>query len=1390
MNLRNANEYNIGLDIGTGSVGWSVTDDEGNLLHFKGQPTWGSRIFPNAKPASMARGYRGLRRRYTRRRWRLDLLESLFSQAVEEVDPSFFTRLRQTRLLKEDRSSEFQDLAGMLFADADFSERDYYKRFPTIYHLRQWLMETDEKADIRLIYLAFHNIVKHRGNFLQQENTGLTSENSNVNRAVESFCFELQNYCDDLDIACAVQESTGKIIEILSDTTSARSHLQEQIAPLFGIGAGENLDKMGAKKMAKACAGALVGLKAEMASIFFPEGDAPEGVATNIYLSNDEQVEVFREYCPDGGTPLFEAMLAVYSSFVLQEILSSAPGMSVSANKVADYKKYGEDLRLLKSLVRKYAPDKYDEFFRGAFCAPTTLHPQKNVYDKYGKDAIKGYTRYNEVRKTRYKDFRKEVESLFEGTEALRDESYIRMMEGFAEDKEKFLRRLKTSDNGTIPFQLHLEEMRAIIDNQAVHYPFLRQDRAKFESLVAFRIPYYVGPLTQKNARKTKSGENRFAWAVRLEGQDEARVYPWNWEEVIDKDGSATAFIQRMTSDCTYLRGEPVLPKCSLLYEEYCVLSELNGVKLSQDGDREYRLDYRDRAEAVEQLFRRGRVTYKKMEDWLRKRGMSNPHLSGAQGEIGFESRMGSYLFFKDVLDVDEIPFTDYPMVEEIILWSTLFEDRSIFRDKLIRNYGDRLDKEQIKKIVRKRFTGWGKLSRKLLCELKAETDGGPRSIMDILREGNPNSDKPSRALVFMEILRDDELGFEKLIDACNSERLDGAGLAIEDLPGSPALRRGINQALAIVDEIARIAGHAPKNIFLEVARDEDDRQKGQRTRSRYKVLEEAMEALEHEAPDLWDGNVAKELAERAKANASLDEKLTLYFMQGGKSLYSGAPLDLHRLSEYQVDHIIPQTYVKDDSFENKALVLASENQGKSDQLLLDASVRRKMGPYWRALHSAKLIGDKKYRNLMREHISEQQMKGFIARQLVETSQILKVVQGVLGEIYPEARVVPVKAALSSELRSKLGLVKCREANDFHHAHDALLASELGRFILKRHAGMYENPIGYTHVMRAYVKNESDQAKRGNAPGTASFVVSSFMRSGFDEETGELFKDDWSASREIGRLKQYFNYRQCFISRMPEETSGSFWDETVYSPRDAGKTMTLPLKKNLDPQKYGSYSREQFAYFFIYEAWKKKKPVLEFAPVPVSVASEVTQSPGALVEYGRRLASEKGLEFVSITRAKIYKYQLMEFEGSRLFLTGKEEARNAVQLAFDLNEMAAYKALVEGYPISSGEADGLFEVILQSLERYSPKLFSCLGIAEWRARFTELDSDDKSALIKGLVSIGNGKSNTIDLLCVGKSKGSGRMKLSYNSLLNKSGGITFIDQSVTGMFERRTHLGL
>lgn len=1392
MNLRNVGEYNIGLDIGTGSVGWAVIDSDGEICHFKGKPTWGSRLFPSALPASEARVHRGQRRRYTRRKWRLFLLQELFAGAIEANDPEFFIRLNQSHLLPEDRQSDHKDYLFTLFNDSSFDEKAYFKKFPTIYHLRKWLMETDEKADPRLIYLAFHNIVKHRGNFLQQDNTGLNSQNANVRESVEELCAQLQEYCDSLDIPCTVEDNVDKIVQVLSDTHSVRSHLQEEVQKLLGIGVCDLLDKTSAKKMAKALSGALVGLSAELADVFFLVIEKPEDAKTKIYLSKDEDVESFEEICPDEALPLFEAMNKVYSSFVLQEILSSCPGKTLSVNKVKDYEQYGEDLKLLKALVKEYAPEKYDDFFRGEFYRPSSLHPQKYVYNK---SVAKGYTRYNEVRGVAYEDFKKDVEKLFRDTPAVEDARYLDMMERFKE--EKFLRRLKTSDNGAIPFQLHLEEMDKIIQNQARFYPFLEEKKKELDSLVTFRIPYYVGPLTQKNARKDRKGSNRFSWSERIEGKEHEVIKPWNWEEIIDKDRSATEFILRMTGTCTYLQGEPVLPRCSLLYEEYCVLNELNGAHFTQDGDKEHRFDYQDRSDMLKELFRKGKVSYKKAADWMVQRGNSNVRVSGGQGEKGFESKLGSYIFFaKDVFGVDEIPESDYPMIEEIILWNTIFEDRDILKEKLKRNYGDCLSDEQIKKIVRKRFTGWGRLSKKLLCGIKVETDNGRMSIMDVLREGNPNNNGLSKAMVFMEIIRDTGLGFDKRIDELNKEAMIGStGLAIEDLPGSPALRRGVNQALGIVEEIVHIAGHAPNNIFIEVTREEDGRKKGQRTKKRYESLKEAMSKLKKESPEFWDAATSSQLAEKAKESAALDEKLTLYFLQGGKSLYSGKPLEIGRLSEYQVDHIIPQSYIKDDSFENKALVLASENQNKSDQMLLPVEMRRKMRPYWDALLSAGLIGKKKHTNLLRDHIGEKQMKGFIARQLVETSQILKIVQSFLEEQYPETNTLPVKAGLSHELRERIGLVKCREVNDFHHAHDALLAAEIGRFIQKRHPGMYTNPIGYTQVMKQFVKNESDAVRRGHEPGTSPFVIASFMTSGFDEETGELFKDDWSASYEIAKLKSYFNYRQCFISRMPEETSGAFWDQTIYSPRGGKKTPSIPLKKGLSTEKHGGYSGQNPAYFVLIAAYDSKgKPKRLFEGVPIAVAELIKSKKQSIEEWAKQLVESRGFVFGQVLRARLLKYARIDHNGNEYYVPALDCVYSSRELILNENQTTIAAAVCDLARVSDEALvpsevlelfDALTEKCLILCTRFKPVYEK---LVEGRERFVALSMQDKRKQIVGILKFFNCVTARVDLSLIGGSPHAGGITNGFLQKPNDSFDI--VDQSITGMFERRTHVGL
>ncbi len=605
--LRNAENYSIGLDIGTGSVGWCVVDNEtGRLLTFKGRPTWGSRLFPSAETAEATRLKRGQRRRIQRRRQRLDLLQGFFAEEVEKVDPNFFIRLNASRLVLEDKQQTGLDAPWQIF-DSYEEEKAYHEHYPTIYHLRKELIENPEQADIRLVYMALHNIVKYRGNFLQQDVSGLSAKSANISYSAQCFIEAFESYANTCEIDAEIDlpvfmehfDSSKRRADVVDDTFCSLS-----------------CDDKTWKNSYKLCLKALVGYSIDFAKIF--------GLDEKVQfkLNEDDKIQEFYEVCPEEGHALFDAMRALYSSWILVGILGSADGGTISYAKVQEYDRYKNELRILKDLVKEYTPDKYNDFFRGP-----ADELGRGGYSKNPKN-LSGYTKYN-FHKTSQEDFYKEIKKLL-GAEAQNDRRYLNMLDSM--DEFTFLRRQKTSDNGVIPYQLHLEEMRMIIENQKQYYPFLDENQDKIESLVSFRRPYYIGPLKQVNA-PIASGKTRFAWAEKNEGMEDVALRPWNWEEVINKDKAAEDFIQRMVKTCSQLDGEPVLPKKSLLYQEFCVLNELNGVKYSLDGDAYKRFDYLDRCAIVNDLFKTGRkVKHIDVYNWYRKNHLGGIDLRGTQG--------------------------------------------------------------------------------------------------------------------------------------------------------------------------------------------------------------------------------------------------------------------------------------------------------------------------------------------------------------------------------------------------------------------------------------------------------------------------------------------------------------------------------------------------------------------------------------------------------------------------------------------------------------------------------------------------------------------------------------------------------------------------------------
>lgn len=214
--------YYVGLDMGTGSVGWAVTDESYQIFRRHGKAMWGVRLFESAKTAEERRMFRTGRRRLDRRGWRIEILQEIFAEEISRVDPGFFLRMKESKYYPEDKrdiQGNCPELPYTLFVDKTFTDKDFHKKYPTIYHLRKMLMETEDTPDMRLVYLALHHMMKHRGHFLLSGDISQVTEFKNT---FNQFIENIRN--EEMDFEIELDESAVQMIEeTLKDKNLTRS---------------------------------------------------------------------------------------------------------------------------------------------------------------------------------------------------------------------------------------------------------------------------------------------------------------------------------------------------------------------------------------------------------------------------------------------------------------------------------------------------------------------------------------------------------------------------------------------------------------------------------------------------------------------------------------------------------------------------------------------------------------------------------------------------------------------------------------------------------------------------------------------------------------------------------------------------------------------------------------------------------------------------------------------------------------------------------------------------------------------------------------------------------------------------------------------------------------
>ncbi|CZE46382.1 type II CRISPR RNA-guided endonuclease Cas9 [Campylobacter geochelonis] len=1187
-------DYYLGLDMGSSSVGWALSDERYNLLRAKGKDLWGVRLFDEAKTAAERRTFRSQRRRLERSKWRLSLLASLFEEEISKIDDKFFDRLKDSKFFIDDKSDQ---QPNTLFNDVNFTDKEYHKRYPSIYHLRNALFNQNDKFDIRLIFLALSHIVKKRGHFL------FDGDKAGFGEDIDVILDELKAYLQDA--FHTKLEFTSEFKSIMLDKNLRKKQKEEELKNSIKISSDTINSKDGKSILIKLFLGYEANLKP-----FFLEYKVEKDNEYKINFSKEDYEEKLLDMTSKFGetTYFIEIAKKIHDYFLLEEIMLGFK--NISASKVSIYQKHKNNLEELKKIVKNQINNSYNAIFKdiGLDNYPAYVSCWNS---KKHKEKQKGCTKdkFYAFLKTKLKNINNAKEILD------------------SIDNDDFLPRL-VDKNSIIPHQIHLAELIKIIDNQSQYYPFLKEIKDKIISIFKFRIPFYVGPLN--NFHKDKGGN---AWIEKLKDE---RIFPWNFNDVVDLNKSAANFIEKMINECSYLKGEKVLAKNSLLYTKYSVLNLINKLKINGTAVS---------VETKQKIYNELLLKQKNIKKTAIKKFLINNSIIDKNDEIsGIDDSLTSNLAV--FIDFEKISNRlRYDQKEDIIKSISLFGYDNAMLKKQIITIAPDLSEDELEKLSKLRYSGFGRLSKRLLTSIKHNG----KSIIEMLWDTNDNlMELLSDRYTFIEQINKHNDGFKEDINL-NFQNVD-------TLYVSPSVKRQIWQAFKVINELISVMGREPKKIFVEMAREEGEKK---RTQARKDKVLELYKSIKNNEISTFLTNF-KDIKTKLEGESNLNsKKLYLYYLQLGVDIYTGEKIPFEKLFDqniYDIDHVIPRSLKKDDSFDNLVLTSKTNNAKKTDEFPVSSEIQSKMQTFWKVLKDKDLMSEIKYTNLTRKtHLSDDELGDFIARQLVETRQSTKALTQILKNVYANSDIVYVKAGIVSEFRQQFDMLKIRELNDFHHANDAYLNIVIGN--------VYN--IKFTKNPRNYIKEYYKKGEHYN------LKIEKMLEK--DIARGGNF--GWDKKHSIETVQKTMKKQSPLITYRTFENKGEFFNQQPSKSSPNLLALKSSDKRLLDTVRYGGYKGIQYAHMFLVEHFNGKI-IKEIMGVPIYLSKEIKDDKAKLLEYCNDVLKLKNPK---ILFSKIPYNSLIVYNGYPILLRGLTGVRGAAQLKLDQTSTQVVKNIVKLY---------------------------------------------------------------------------------------------------------------
>ena len=480
--------------------------------------------------------------------------------------------------------------------------------------------------------------------------------------------------------------------------------------------------------------------------------------------------------------------------------------------------------------------------------------------------------------------------------------------------------------------------------------------------------------------------------------------------------------VQKMLGHCTFEPTEPKAAKNTYTAERFIWLTKLNNLRILEQGS-ERPLTDTERAILINQPYKK-KLTYAQarkllgLEDTAFFKGL---RYGKDNAESAILMEMKAYDAISRVLEKEGLKDKKSPLNLSPELQDEIGTALSLFKtdEDITGRLKDRVQPEILEALLKHiSFDKFVQISLKALRRIVPLMEQGKRydeACAEIY--GDHYGKKNAEEKIYLPPIPADEIR-------------------------NPVVLRALSQARKVINGVVRRYG-SPARIHIETAREvgksfKDRKEIEKRQEENRKDREKAAAKFREYFPNFVGEPKSKDIL-----------KLRLYEQQHGKCLYSGKEINLGRLNEkgyVEIDHALPFSRTWDDSFNNKVLVLGSENQNKGNHTPYEYFNGKGNSREWQEfkarVETSRFPRSKKQRILLQKFDED----GFKERNLNDTRYVNRFLCQFIADHMRltgkgKRRVFASNGQITNLLRGFWGLRKVRAENDRHHALDAVVVA-------------------------------------------------------------------------------------------------------------------------------------------------------------------------------------------------------------------------------------------------------------------------------------------------------------------------------------------------------------